>query len=118
MILEPGTWAEVGPGRKVYTLAGGNPRVVVAHGGLSVSADALARVMQSPEQQFFMWLIYAECETCGVEAKQPCAGQRFGPHEGRATRWDKDRDSTCAGAGAGAGLEAAVDDGTAVWVEP
>jgi len=39
-----------------------------------------------------MWLIYVECGTCGVAAKQPCVGQRFGPHEGRQTRWEKDRE--------------------------
>lgn len=35
-----------------------------------------------------LWLIYGVCPTCGAEAKQPCVGQRFGPHEGRPARWE------------------------------
>jgi hypothetical protein len=42
-----------------------------------------------PVGPMMMWLIYVECATCGAAAKQPCVGQRFGPHAGRRTRWDR-----------------------------
>lgn len=38
----------------------------------------------------FMWLIYLACPVCGAEAKRPCVGQRFGPHEGRRAHWERD----------------------------
>jgi hypothetical protein len=41
-----------------------------------------------PVGPVLMWLIYKACETCGAEAKQPCVGSPFGPHEGRPRRWE------------------------------
>jgi hypothetical protein len=92
MILEPGTWTEVGPGRSVYTPAGAAPRGGPVSDGLTVSAAALARVMRDPLRYMIMWLIYAECATCGAGAKEPCVGQEFGPHEGRPARWETQGD--------------------------
>ena len=61
-------------------------------GGMTILGDDGTDSLP-PGASLFMWLIYAECGTCGAEAKQPCVGQQFGPHEGRPARWDKDREA-------------------------
>lgn len=39
-------------------------------------------------------MIYEGCPVCGAPAKLPCVGSRFGPHEGRQTRWDAEAAAT------------------------
>lgn len=90
-----GSWMEVGPGRSVYRPAG-QPRPVPS-GQWPVTAEVLSRIMGGPERMF-MWLVYEECGSCGAAAKQPCVGQRFGPHEGRETRWARAARERAAGA--------------------
>jgi hypothetical protein len=47
----------------------------------------------------FMWIIYQECPTCGAEAKQPCVGMTYGPHEGRLAHWQRPDWEPSAGSG-------------------